>query len=251
MLTSVFVLLSAALASTATAYTKPQGDNPSGNPISHPTLHEVVPAGTPYDITWQPTSEGSVTLLLLRGPSTNVVPLYPIVENIPNTGSYSWTPDMALEADTTGYGIQLIQDSNGIYQYSTQFGISGSTGSDSTSAASIPHIEYKNNTTNGTVPYHGGNSTVIVNSTCATACTGYHNTTSASTTVLPHPTDYSHKSNTTLYTTAVTTKAAQSTPVEVVPTGTSTALPVLSTGAASHLTISFLAGAAGLFAFVL
>ena len=66
-----------------------------------------------------------MSLLLLRGPSNNVVPLgAPIVVGIPNSGSFVWTPASSLEADTTHYGIQLIDDITGQYQYSTQFGIS-------------------------------------------------------------------------------------------------------------------------------
>lgn len=66
----------------------------------------------------QPTTSksGTVTLVLLRGPSTNVQPLYPIVENAPNTGSYIWTPSTDLEEDVTRYGLQLIVDATGQFQ---------------------------------------------------------------------------------------------------------------------------------------
>jgi hypothetical protein len=50
--------------------------------------------------------------------------MYAIVEGIANSGSYSWTPSTDLEDDTTHYGIELIDDATGQYQYSTQFGIS-------------------------------------------------------------------------------------------------------------------------------
>jgi hypothetical protein len=140
---SLFALFTASLAAVASAYTQPQGDTPSGNPISKPGLNEVVPAGKPYDITWEPTTQGTVTLVLLRGPSTNIQPLYPIVKKIPNTGSYSWTPSTYLVPDVTHYGIKLIVDSNGQYQYTTQFGISnpnygGSSSSSSVYASSTP-----------------------------------------------------------------------------------------------------------------
>lgn len=45
------------------------------------------------------------------------------LEKIPNTGSYTWYPASDLENDTTHYGIQLIADDTGFYQYTTQFGI--------------------------------------------------------------------------------------------------------------------------------
>lgn len=132
-------IVSAALIGLASAYTQPVGDTPSGNPIVKPSLGEVVPVGTPYTINWNPTTQGTVTLVLLRGPSTNVIPLYPIAEKVANTGSYVWTPSTSLEPDTTHYGIQLVVDATGQYQYTTQFGIGnpsfGSSSSSSSSAA--------------------------------------------------------------------------------------------------------------------
>jgi len=132
---SAFAIFSAALATLASAYTTPVGE-PSGNAISKPGLNEVVPAGTAYPITWDPTTQGTVTLVLLRGPSDNVEPLYPIASGIPNTGSYLWTPSSSLEPDTTHYGIQLIVDSTGQYQYTTQFGISNPSFSSASASVS-------------------------------------------------------------------------------------------------------------------
>jgi hypothetical protein len=82
-----------------------------------------------------------VTLLLLRGPSTNVVPILTIAENIPNTGSYAWpSVPTTLEADVTGYGIQLIVEGTGAYQYSPQCGVKNDayTSSVSSVSSSIP-----------------------------------------------------------------------------------------------------------------
>jgi hypothetical protein len=112
----------ALIAGLAAAQHAPVGE-PSGNPITRP-LNEVVPACKAFTITWQPTTPNSVSLVLLRGPSTNVVPLSTIVTGISNSGSYQWTPSSGLEADVTHYGLQLIDDVTGQYQYSTQFGIS-------------------------------------------------------------------------------------------------------------------------------
>ncbi|RPA95832.1 hypothetical protein L873DRAFT_1792057 [Choiromyces venosus 120613-1] len=135
---SLFTAVAAAFTSFANAYTTPVGDNPEGNPIVKPGLGEIVPVGAPYTITWTPTTTGTVTLVLLRGPSINVLPLYPIVEKIPNTGTYSWTPATNLEADTSRYGIQLIDDTTGKYQYTTQFGISNPNMVSSSSSSSAP-----------------------------------------------------------------------------------------------------------------
>lgn len=128
---SIFSLFTAGLACLvplASAYTKPVGDEPKGNPIITPGLHDVIPAQSKYGITWEPTTptDGTVTLVLLKGPSTNAEPQYAIAENIPNTGNYFWhvPQDVEDSEGDTGYGIQLIVDQTGQYQYSTQFGIS-------------------------------------------------------------------------------------------------------------------------------
>jgi len=142
---SKFLSVFAATLAVASAYTTPVGE-PNGNPIYKPGLNEIVPAGQPYTITWTPTTQDTVTLLLLRGPSNNVVPLYPIVENIDNTGTYDWTPSTDLQPDTTGYGIQLICDDTGAFQYSTQFGISNPDYTNSTSS-SYPSSTAASNTT--------------------------------------------------------------------------------------------------------
>jgi len=114
----------AALAGLTAAYTPPKG-NPTGNAIIKPGLQEQVEAGKPYVITWQPSTPttGNVALLLLRGPSENVKYLETIVDSTKNTGTYTWTPSTSLENDVTHYGIQIIVEGTGQYQYSTQFGI--------------------------------------------------------------------------------------------------------------------------------
>jgi hypothetical protein len=88
---------------------------------------QIVPACKPFSITWQPTTPNTVSVLLLKGPATNVVKFGPsLAEGIANSGSLAWTPSADLEATTgpNGYGIQIIDDVTGQYQYSTQFGIS-------------------------------------------------------------------------------------------------------------------------------
>lgn len=57
-----------------------------------------------------------MTLVLYHGPSADLQLIGPIAQNIPNSGSYSWTPDTSLTPDTTHYGLRLIVDSNGQYQ---------------------------------------------------------------------------------------------------------------------------------------
>lgn len=123
---SLFTAGLAALAPLASAYTTPTGDGPKGNPIAQPGLNTIVPVGESFSITWDPTTEGTVSLVLLKGPAENLIPVYAIAEKIQNSGSYSWDPKSTLEPSegAQGYGIQLIDDKTGQYQYTTQFGIS-------------------------------------------------------------------------------------------------------------------------------
>jgi hypothetical protein len=198
--------------------------------VSRLTELQVVPAGTPYKITWEPSSTNTVSLLLLKGPSNNVVPIETIVEGLANTGEYTYTFPGSYGASDgpSGYGIQLIDDVTGFYQYSTQFGISVPEGysiSSTPSATGYPTDSYPTSKANETSAY----PTVTKHTSSYVASTGYP--VSNSSIVLPSK---SMTVPSSLKTTA--------TPTGTEPTSSSTAPPE-STGAASHLS-----GAMGLFA---
>lgn len=116
---------------------------PKGNPITRP-LNEVVPKCEPFTITWTPTTANTVSVLLLKGPSTNVVKFGPaLAQGIVNGGSLAWTPaaDLPVTDGNTGYGLQIIDDVTGQYQYSTQFGISaGKCGDVKPSSSAAPSV---------------------------------------------------------------------------------------------------------------
>ncbi|KAK2813234.1 hypothetical protein FQN50_000912 [Emmonsiellopsis sp. PD_5] len=121
------VAIVSVFAAIAAAVTPPDTSKPpSGNPIALPGLGDIVPVGKPYTITWTPTTKGKVSILLLRGPSNNVVPIDTLADSIANAGTFEWTPSTSLEGDKTGYGLQIIVEGTGEYQYSTQFGIKNS-----------------------------------------------------------------------------------------------------------------------------
>ncbi|MCJ1442069.1 MAG: hypothetical protein MMC23_002561 [Stictis urceolatum] len=133
----VATFVGSVLAGLSNAYTQPVGSAPIGNPFRTPELNEQVPKGTPFKVTWDPTIDkaGTVTILLLHGPSTNAVPMYPIAQKIPNSGSFEWTPSADLAPESTHYGLQLIVDATGQYQYTPQFGISGAASSGGVSSS--------------------------------------------------------------------------------------------------------------------
>ncbi|KAL2049038.1 hypothetical protein ABVK25_010709 [Lepraria finkii] len=108
-------------------------------PIGSPGLNQVVPAGQPFTITWTPTPKvKSVSIVLLIGPSTDIQDLSCIVNDIPNSGSYVWTPSNDLVPyGNHNYGLKIISDESQNYkfQFSTQFGISNSNVQSSASAS--------------------------------------------------------------------------------------------------------------------
>jgi hypothetical protein len=227
-----------------------------------------VPACKAFTITWQPTTPNSVSLILLRGPATNVVPLgAPIVTGITNSGSFVWTPSASLEADTTHYGLQLIDDITGQYQYSTQFGISKGADcnlvvSSTASASSSPG-------------YGGGYSASAASSTAHASSTKASSAKASATTVAyPVSSAVSSKINSTTIITKTSAPVVASTgapanssiiqptnPLTVPsslyasstssPSATKSALPE-STGAASSIKTGLgFVGAAAAFAFML
>ncbi|GFF80574.1 uncharacterized serine-rich protein C1E8.05 [Aspergillus udagawae] len=202
------------LAALAMAATKPDyTQDPTGNAIVKPGLNEQVPAGKPYTIEWDPTTTGPISLVLLRGPSTNVVPIATLADNIPNSGSFSWTPSTSLEPDTTHYGLMLVVEGTGQYQYSTQFGISNSdyTGSTSNSSSTATTATKSSSVTeSSSKPSTTGTTTAT--GTATSGSVSADTTTTATTT--------SETSATTLVTQSSTTNAPTSTVVVTVPNST-------------------------------
>ncbi|GFF42347.1 uncharacterized serine-rich protein C1E8.05 [Aspergillus lentulus] len=208
------------LAALAMAATKPDyTQDPTGNAILKPGLNELVPVGKPYTIEWDPTTTGPVSLVLLRGPSTNVVPIETLADSIPNSGSFSWTPSTSLEPDTTHYGLMLVVEGTGQYQYSTQFGISnpdytGSTSNSSSTATTATETK-SSSATESSSASSKPSTTGTPEKTTTTATSGSasaDSTTTATTSGTPA---------TTLVTQSSTTNAPTSTVVVTVPNSTS------------------------------
>jgi len=222
-----------AISASALAYTTPTKFNSSSNPIYNPNSGSIVPVGKPYKITWGPTESGTVSIVLLRGPSENILPLYAIAEKIKNTGSYTWTPKTDLEDDKTHYGLQLIIDSNGQFQYSTQFGISNPGYKPKSSSAQPTTTSYK--TVSSTIKSYS--TSVVTLTTSHYNTTTYHNQTYVT---VPTPSYYS-------------TNIAPSETKETksIPTYSTTNAPSPSqTGAASNVQVAtgLLIGVAGVIA---
>ncbi|KAK6358192.1 hypothetical protein TWF730_007544 [Orbilia blumenaviensis] len=257
MFTTVFTTV-LALSASALAFTTPTTFNQTSNPVYTPNTGDIVPAGKPYKITWGPTESGTVSIVLLRGPATNILPLYPIVEQIPNTGSYTWTPKSDLEPDTTHYGIQVIIDANGQFQYSTQFGVSNpdyKPGSSSSSvvSSSVPATTAAPSTTASygseetTTSYETVYTTTkssITSFITVTSSSAYEEPSSSSTYVAPTYTYVPPANNGTTYAPTGTSKPTISSALPPVPS---------QTGAASSVKVAsgLLMGVAGVAAMLL
>ncbi|KAF2404601.1 hypothetical protein EJ06DRAFT_212469 [Trichodelitschia bisporula] len=187
----------AAGAALASAYTTPVAQcTDSCNPIAKPGLQEAVPAGTTYTITWTPTTPGTVTILLLRGPAENIKPLGPLVEGYANSGTFSWAVSSSLEADVTHYGLQIINDADGTYQFSTQFGISNSGYSGSASASASTTDSAYPTLSVTSYPMPTGKPTGMSNSTASYTYGGSSNATYTSTESSAESTTFSYASPT-------------------------------------------------------
>ncbi|KAG9524363.1 hypothetical protein KCV07_g1942, partial [Aureobasidium melanogenum] len=264
----------AAFAPLASAYTTPKGD-PTGNAIYEPGLNSIVPVGKPFTITWQPDTEGTVSLVLLHGPSTNCVPIHTIVEGINNTGSYDWTPDTSLAPNKTYYGIELVVDGTGQYQYSTQFGISNdeykgsssSAGASTAPATTTPIVNIKTPVSAQAVSASDAVSSAAssVSSVVASASSSVASQissasssvasgmSSASSAVSSHHSSASGSVSSAMSSMSTATKSASSSASSASKSASSSASPAASTGGAAAVNAGFggLAFAAGVVAMVL
>merc|ERR1711974_291923 len=67
------------------------------NPFTFTSLTSIT-AGTPFNITWAPSTgtTDTVSLVLRQGESTDLDTVETIASNIQNTGSYLWTPSTSI-----------------------------------------------------------------------------------------------------------------------------------------------------------
>lgn len=131
---STFALFTAGFAALASAYTPPSSSNPDSTlVVDTPLKGAQYTAGTPFSIEWQTNglAGDSVSLILLDGCPSNCLPV-PGFAPIPGTdtgllagtqGSFSFMPPTALGKAGQAYGIQMINNANGHFQWSGSFGI--------------------------------------------------------------------------------------------------------------------------------
>lgn len=106
------------------------------NPFNVPQGGWTATAGKPLDLSWQPTTSGTVTLVLRNGASNNLNKGVTIASGIANDGSYTWTPAATLPRGSD-YSIEIVDDADPTEtNYSPYFVLNSSNTVQSTAATS-------------------------------------------------------------------------------------------------------------------
>ncbi|KAI5778384.1 hypothetical protein EDC01DRAFT_731763 [Geopyxis carbonaria] len=98
------------------------------NAVTYP-LGGTVDGSDTITIKWTPTTKGTISIHLLKGPQKNLVDLGPIVTGKENTGDFVWKVPDELEGAATMpkddvYGLKVVDDLTGKFEYSPPFEIS-------------------------------------------------------------------------------------------------------------------------------
>lgn len=204
------VILAAGLATLAQAFTQPGAQ--TWGPLLAPDTSSSVTQGKDFTVTWDPedhpTDGVTVSLVLCHGPGSNcVLQDSAIASGLPaSQKSFDWKVPCDLapgtQSTSSGYGMLIIVDGTGEFQYSTQFSVlansacgssSASTSSGSSSSSSGPATTSK--------PTSSGSAIVIGPPAYATS-TGSWGTSSGNWTVTATPTNISDLPGKTVISTA-------------------------------------------------
>lgn len=81
------------------------------NPFTIPRSGFSFKAGEASDINWSPTTNGTVSIILRSGPSSNFDHGEIIASHISNTGAYTWTPSTSITLGLN-YVLEIVNDDN-------------------------------------------------------------------------------------------------------------------------------------------
>ncbi|KAK5074123.1 hypothetical protein LTR64_006732 [Lithohypha guttulata] len=222
------VVSAAGLVAAVSAFTQPV-QPPTYGSLLRPDSNTPVTTGQTYEITWTPTPstpDGTVSLVLCNGPSSNcVLQSSAIIERVPaSAGKYSWNVPCTLaegvQSTASGYGMLVIEDGTGRFQYSTQFSVqkgascsSSSSSSSTTTTASPTSTASYTHAASGWLEWNSTSSvsTLSTSTTSAVPITTTTTTTSARTTSAAPVTTSSSVSYTTI--SVLSSSAAASTSV--------------------------------------
>lgn len=106
-----------------------------------------ITAGTPITITWTPTTDGTVTIELVRGDPLNLNLVSVIQSDLENSGSYEWTPDVSI-VQGSDYALKIIDDNDSDnYNYTPQFTIDSDFTSTSSAVPTLTTSDVETTTT--------------------------------------------------------------------------------------------------------
>ncbi|KAL1960805.1 hypothetical protein VTO42DRAFT_6635 [Malbranchea cinnamomea] len=98
------------------------------NPFNVPEGGYEFTAGEPTTLTWEPTTDGTVTIKLHYGDDITPESGMVLASNIPNSGSFTWAPPADLGVGEE-YTIEIIDDENeDNINFTPRFSIDGVTG---------------------------------------------------------------------------------------------------------------------------
>jgi len=127
-------------------------------------------AGKPTTITWEPTTDGTVTIKLQKGsditPDSGII----LASGYPNLGSFTWTPSANL-GPGDDYTIEIIDENNqNNYNFTPPFAIAGTTGTISSLSASATSSITRSSTSTRTTSRSSSRTTY--NSSSSSTSTG-------------------------------------------------------------------------------
>ncbi|KAL5337815.1 Ser-Thr-rich glycosyl-phosphatidyl-inositol-anchored membrane family-domain-containing protein [Aspergillus crustosus] len=204
------------------------------NPFNIPGSGYEFAAGEPTTLSWDPTTEGTVSIRLQWGDVLTDSTGSTIVSSIPNSGSYTWSVPANI-VDRRNYTVEIISDSDPeSSNYLPRFTVDGAHEATTTTTS------------------HTRTTTSTTTTESSTTRTTLTTTTSTATTETPTPTPTSTTSSTE---TPSSTTTESSTTTTETPTETPTEVPSVNedggnAGAAKRVSGGLLALALGVAALI-
>ncbi|KAL4951321.1 Ser-Thr-rich glycosyl-phosphatidyl-inositol-anchored membrane family-domain-containing protein [Aspergillus filifer] len=187
------------------------------NPFNIPSEGYSFTAGESTTLSWEPTTEGTVTLKLQWGSQFTSSTGTTIASNIANSGSYTWDVPSDI-TDHSDYTVEIISDSDSDdNNYLPRFTVAGAEAAPSTTATST-------STTETTTTEETTTTTETSSTTTKTTMT----TTTTDSSETPSPTSMVPTSSVTPAATTSTDSSSTSTDSTSSPSDSPTSVPTVN-----------------------
>ncbi|KAL2824509.1 Ser-Thr-rich glycosyl-phosphatidyl-inositol-anchored membrane family-domain-containing protein [Aspergillus cavernicola] len=195
------------------------------NPFNIPGSGYEFTAGESTTLSWDPTTEGTVSLKLQWGDDFTSSTGSTIVSGISNSGSYTWDVPTDI-TDRSDYSVEIVSDSDPEgANYLPRFSIEGAQATATTTTSTSTQTTDTETSTTETSTTETETSTTETPTTLATTTTS---TTTTSTEETPTPT--STTSSTTTPANSSSTEASSTTSASETPTETPSSVPNVNDG---------------------